>query len=109
MLPSLPDNKSFTIIATKMLDKIYNLLDRQPFSHDIVEKNNVLSYKVDGIGEYVFNKQPPNKQIWVSSPITGPKRFNLGQSERFYNSRNKEELMEYLKKEVDLIKTTLRK
>jgi frataxin len=24
----------------------------------------------------VINKQPPNKQIWVSSPTTGPKRFD---------------------------------
>jgi frataxin len=25
---------------------------------------------------YVLNKQPPNKQIWFSSPISGPKRFD---------------------------------
>jgi frataxin len=24
----------------------------------------------------VINKQPPNKQIWLSSPISGPKRFD---------------------------------
>lgn len=24
----------------------------------------------------MLNKQPPNKQIWLSSPITGPKRFD---------------------------------
>jgi len=27
-------------------------------------------------GTYVLNKQPPNKQIWLSSPISGPKRFD---------------------------------
>jgi frataxin len=27
-------------------------------------------------GIYVMNKQPPNKQIWVSSPISGPKRYD---------------------------------
>jgi frataxin len=27
------------------------------------------------IGTYVINKQPPNLQIWLSSPISGPKRF----------------------------------
>ncbi|EXJ93577.1 hypothetical protein A1O1_01969 [Capronia coronata CBS 617.96] len=27
-------------------------------------------------GTYVINKQPPNKQIWLSSPISGPKRFD---------------------------------
>lgn len=26
---------------------------------------------------YVINKQPPNKQIWLSSPISGPKRYDL--------------------------------
>lgn len=25
---------------------------------------------------YVINKQPPNKQIWLSSPISGPKRYD---------------------------------
>jgi len=28
------------------------------------------------IGEYVINKQPPNKQIWLSSPVSGPKRYD---------------------------------
>uniref|UniRef100_A0A914RUA2 Frataxin n=1 Tax=Parascaris equorum TaxID=6256 RepID=A0A914RUA2_PAREQ len=25
-------------------------------------------------GTYVINKQTPNRQIWLSSPISGPKR-----------------------------------
>lgn len=28
------------------------------------------------IGTYVVNKQPPNKQIWLSSPKSGPKRYD---------------------------------
>jgi frataxin len=27
-------------------------------------------------GTYVINKQPPNKQIWLSSPRSGPKRYD---------------------------------
>lgn len=27
-------------------------------------------------GSYVINKQPPNKQIWLSSPVSGPKRYD---------------------------------
>ena len=27
--------------------------------------------------KYVLNKQPPNKQIWWSSPISGPLRFDF--------------------------------
>ncbi|KAK2871968.1 hypothetical protein FQN49_002665 [Arthroderma sp. PD_2] len=36
----------------------------------------VLNVTVPGVGTYVLNKQPPNKQIWLSSPISGPKRFD---------------------------------
>lgn len=37
----------------------------------------VLHVKIQSSGhEYVLNKQPPNKQIWWSSPISGPKRFD---------------------------------
>lgn len=28
-------------------------------------------------GTYVINRQPPNKQIWLSSPLTGPNRYDL--------------------------------
>lgn len=28
-------------------------------------------------GTYVINRQPPNKQIWLSSPILGPNRYDL--------------------------------
>jgi frataxin len=36
----------------------------------------VLEVNVDAKGIFVLNKQPPNKQIWLSSPISGPKRFD---------------------------------
>ncbi|EED24459.1 mitochondrial chaperone Frataxin, putative [Talaromyces stipitatus ATCC 10500] len=36
----------------------------------------VLNIVVPGIGTYVLNKQPPNHQIWLSSPISGPKRYD---------------------------------
>lgn len=35
-----------------------------------------MTISVVGKGTYVINKQPPNKQIWLSSPISGPKRFD---------------------------------
>lgn len=28
-------------------------------------------------GTYVINKQTPNKQIWLSSPASGPKRYDF--------------------------------
>ncbi|KAL1860340.1 Mitochondrial matrix iron chaperone [Diaporthe australafricana] len=36
----------------------------------------VLTFSLPDLGTYVINKQPPNKQIWLSSPISGPKRYD---------------------------------
>lgn len=36
----------------------------------------VLNVTFPEIGTYVINKQPPNKQIWLSSPLSGPKRYD---------------------------------
>ncbi|KAL8712213.1 MAG: hypothetical protein Q9225_006978 [Loekoesia sp. 1 TL-2023] len=36
----------------------------------------VLTLAYPPAGTYVLNKQPPNRQIWLSSPISGPKRYD---------------------------------
>lgn len=45
------------------------------FHKSSCQKSGVLTLKLDD-RTYVINKQPPNKQIWLSSPISGPKRFD---------------------------------
>ena len=42
----------------------------------IMTQAGVLTLAFPPNGTYVINKQPPNKQIWLSSPITGPKRYD---------------------------------
>jgi frataxin len=37
----------------------------------------VLNLSLPPHGTYVLNKQPPNQQIWMSSPISGPCRFGF--------------------------------
>ncbi|XP_069544217.1 frataxin, mitochondrial [Brachyistius frenatus] len=45
--------------------------------YDVVFSSGVLTVKVGGDhGTYVINKQTPNKQIWLSSPTSGPKRYD---------------------------------
>ncbi|KAI9768550.1 MAG: Mitochondrial chaperone Frataxin [Geoglossum simile] len=43
---------------------------------DVEYNTGVLTLVFPPAGTYVLNKQPPNKQIWLSSPISGPKRFD---------------------------------
>jgi len=35
-------------------------------------------------GTYVLNKQPPTKQIWLSSPLSGPKRYDYDEDARHW-------------------------
>ncbi|XP_028850898.1 frataxin, mitochondrial isoform X2 [Denticeps clupeoides] len=45
--------------------------------YDVVFSSGVLTVKVGcGHGTYVINKQTPNRQIWLSSPSSGPKRYD---------------------------------
>nr|XP_009788901.1 PREDICTED: frataxin, mitochondrial isoform X2 [Nicotiana sylvestris] len=36
---------------------------------DVDYGNEVLTLKLGGLGTYVINKQTPNRQIWMSSPV----------------------------------------
>ncbi|VDO00159.1 unnamed protein product [Rodentolepis nana] len=60
-------------------------------------------------GTYVLNKQTPNKQIWLSSPKSGPKRFDYDVATHSWIYRNdstdlfhllSEEISEILKSSV---------
>ncbi|KAL9127672.1 MAG: hypothetical protein Q9217_003499 [Psora testacea] len=43
---------------------------------DVEYSAGVLTLKLPPKGTYLLNKQPPNKQIWLSSPVSGPKRYD---------------------------------
>jgi len=38
--------------------------------------NQVLTLRLGDLGTYVVSKQTPNRQIWLSSPVSGPSRFD---------------------------------
>lgn len=39
-------------------------------------QSGVMNVNLGSFGTYVINKQPPTQQIWLSSPSSGPKRFD---------------------------------
>ncbi|CAF9924420.1 MAG: hypothetical protein GOMPHAMPRED_003629 [Gomphillus americanus] len=42
-----------------------------------MQVSGVLNLVFPPAGTYVINKQPANQQIWLSSPISGPKRYDF--------------------------------
>jgi frataxin len=62
-------------------------------------KQGVLTAKMKS-GTYVLNKQPPNQQIWLSSPISGPKRFEPRQNQWINVRCQQEELFQLIEQET---------
>jgi frataxin len=48
---------------------------------EIVYSNGVLTMVFPPHGTWVLNKQTPNRQIWWSSPISGPRRYEFEQQQ----------------------------
>ncbi|CAH1737849.1 unnamed protein product [Aphis gossypii] len=52
---------------------------------DILFSDGVLTIQLgEPYGTYVINRQTPNKQIWLSSPISGPKRYDFNGTKWIY-------------------------
>lgn len=71
----------FHILANNTLDAISESVDKaievssNP-DYDLDYADCVLTITLGENGTYVLNKQPPNLQIWLSSPLSGPKRYD---------------------------------
>ncbi|KAI0824134.1 Frataxin [Trametes gibbosa] len=95
-----------------MLESIETLLDDigDP-EYEVEYSSGVMTLKLGSHGTYVINKQPPNKQIWLSSPFSGPKRYDFfpeqdewvyARDGRSLNDLLKQELSDTLGRKVDL-------
>ncbi|KAI0343897.1 Frataxin [Trametopsis cervina] len=85
-----------------ILDSLEAILDEEANPEYEVEYNSgVLTLKLGVHGTYVINKQPPNKQIWLSSPVSGPKRYDYdAQEDNWVYSRDKRPIGDLLNVEV---------
>ncbi|KAL5581861.1 hypothetical protein UlMin_014303 [Ulmus minor] len=69
---------------------------------DIDYGNDVLTIKLGDLGTYVLNKQSPNRQIWLSSPVSGPSRFDWDHNaEAWVYRRTKAILLKVLESELE--------
>ncbi|CAH2294084.1 frataxin, mitochondrial [Pelobates cultripes] len=77
------DENTYEKLAEDTLDSLaeyFEDLADEPFTqndYDVTFGNGVLTIKLGSDkGTYVINKQTPNRQIWLSSPTSGPKRYD---------------------------------
>lgn len=84
---------------TEMFEDIQERLDVDK-EYDVSFNSGVLTVKISkSWGTYVINKQTPNKQIWFSSPKSGPKRYDY-QDGRWIYKHDGSVLHELLTKEI---------
>jgi frataxin len=81
----------------ELLDRLQNIVDSHgDLSLEVEYNSGVLTLDLNQYGTYVINKQPPNKQIWLSSPVSGPKRFNFDATTRQWVDSRDGQLLEAL-------------
>lgn len=66
---------------------------------DISNAMGVLTIQLGAKGTYVLNKQTPNRQIWWSSPVSGPRRYGWDGTV-WRSTRDGHEMLAELGKEV---------
>jgi len=62
-------------------------------------QDGVLTLSLGHHGTYVLNKQAPNRQIWSSSPVSGPIRYDWIDGNWIYK-RDGSELFEQFSQEL---------
>ncbi len=70
------DDKTFEILAEKTLDDLMERIDSALGDlMDVDLDGGILSIELENGGQYIINKQVPNHEIWMSSPISGAKHY----------------------------------
>jgi len=91
----------------ELLSTLEDLLDSvgQP-DWEVDYHSGVLTLRLGSNGTYVVNKQPPNKQIWLSSPRSGPKRYDFHEdSAEWVYSRDGKSINALLSEELSMVFT----
>src|SRR5688572_29622833 len=95
------NNTNFIELAKQVMENIINAIEQEDIdsSIDIDFHNDILTLTTD-YGVFVINKQPAIKQIWLSSPISGPYHFSYIDGK--WQSKNSLYLNEILTNELNI-------
>ncbi|XP_062595227.1 frataxin, mitochondrial-like [Saccostrea cucullata] len=106
VLRSQLSESEYHAVADETMDSLTEFFEDLPevapcdSDYDAQYNSGVLTVKIsDKFGTYVINKQPSNVQIWLSSPVSGPFRYDFIDDTWVY-SRTSQTLHELLSEEV---------
>jgi len=70
------DESRFSTLAGEMLERIADKVDEvlgEDIDVDLL--GGILTLSLEAGGQYVINKHAPNREIWMSSPVSGAIHF----------------------------------
>lgn len=73
--------------------------DQEVDGGDVEYSQGVLTLRLGRHGTFVINKQTPNRQIWLSSPVSGPFRYDYLNGRWTYH-RDGRDMLRQLRQEV---------
>ena len=86
------------------MDRLTEILEAEMDVSDQIEdvqySSGVLSLVLGDGKTFVLNKQAPNKQLWLSSPFSGPQRYEKYSDGQWVNVRSGLTLTEVLTQEL---------
>jgi len=111
------DSNVFETVCEETLNSLADFFDELIATEsklekcDIIYGSGVLTIDLGSYGTYVINRQSPNRQIWLSSPLSGPKRYDYSIKEdcwiyrhdgRTLHSLLNEEISDLLNKDLNI-------
>ena len=103
------DANTYHRVADVTLEGIQDVYDDEndadpSLQMEVEFSDGVLIVHVGSHGTFVLNKQTPNMQLWLSSPVSGPLRYDFClESSAWLNSRDKHELLPLLTSDFETL------
>ena len=107
--PSSLDDETYHTVVDRTLEGVQDVYDEiaddfPELEMEVEDSSGVLNVVVGTLGTFVLNKQAPNLQLWLSSPITGPLRYNYCRATASWlNSRDNHQLFDCLSNDFEAL------
>jgi frataxin len=96
------DNSQFESLADATLAQLQAAVEAAPGGNlDAELVGGILTIEIESGGQFLLNKHGPNRQIWLSSPVSGAWHFAWSEDDQAWiSTRGGERLEELLDREL---------
>ena len=95
------ETSQFESLADKTLARLQAAIESAEGELDAELVNGILTIETESGGKYLLNRHAPNRQIWLSSPVSGAWHFAWDEERQAWiSTRGSERLDELLGREL---------